>query len=116
MVDPDESISFRSDASSESQKYILEKNKEDVIYPIKGLDMSKYMKPKPEESHLYDLYGVLCHEGSIGKGHYYSFVKNKQGWLWFNDQVVTEVREDFEVLVSPQAYILFYQRRDLKEI
>lgn len=74
--------------------------------------MNPFVSSPDNIDYTYDLYAVLCHEGSISKGHYYTFAKNGDQWMWYNDQVVTEVREDFDVLVNPSAYVLFYRKRD----
>ena len=60
---------------------------------------------------MYDLYGVVNHQGVLGGGHYYSFVKANGMWLCFNDDQVTAASE--ASVVSQNAYILFYQRRDM---
>jgi len=42
---------------------------------------------------LYELVGVLVHSGSANSGHYYSYIKERDGrgrWLEFNDTKVTE--------------------------
>jgi uncharacterized UBP type Zn finger protein len=32
-----------------------------------------FLKEKP----IYELLGVICHSGSLNKGHYYTYAKNK---------------------------------------
>eukprot|EP00658_Telonema_sp_P-2_P023029 TRINITY_DN19227_c0_g1_i6.p1 TRINITY_DN19227_c0_g1~~TRINITY_DN19227_c0_g1_i6.p1 ORF type:complete len:128 (+),score=27.53 TRINITY_DN19227_c0_g1_i6:90-473(+) len=62
---------------------------------------------------VYDLYGVVNHEGVLGGGHYYSFIKSEDGtWRLFNDDKVSIVQP--AEIVSRNAYILFYQRRGLE--
>lgn len=42
---------------------------------------------------LYQLVGVLVHSGSANSGHYYSYIKERDGkgrWLEFNDRLVKE--------------------------
>jgi hypothetical protein len=62
---------------------------------------------------IYDLYGVVNHQGVLGGGHYYAFVKANGMWLCFNDDQVTATSE--ASVVSQNAYILFYQRRDMND-
>eukprot|EP00658_Telonema_sp_P-2_P023026 TRINITY_DN19227_c0_g1_i1.p1 TRINITY_DN19227_c0_g1~~TRINITY_DN19227_c0_g1_i1.p1 ORF type:complete len:368 (+),score=58.22 TRINITY_DN19227_c0_g1_i1:171-1274(+) len=65
------------------------------------------------EETVYDLYGVVNHEGVLGGGHYYSFIKSEDGtWRLFNDDKVSIVQP--AEIVSRNAYILFYQRRGLE--
>ncbi len=61
---------------------------------------------------IYDLYGVVNHSGSVGFGHYHAYVKNFRAnkWYDYNDSSVHEISEDR--LVSSQAYVLFYKRRN----
>lgn len=66
------------------------------------------------ENTVYDLYGVINHEGVLGGGHYYAFIKSDGVWRCFNDDLVTSV--DQSALVSRNAYILFYQRRDMESL
>ena len=60
---------------------------------------------------LYDLYGVVNHEGALGSGHYYAFINSEGVWRCYNDDKVTVESE--ASIVSRNAYILFYQRRDM---
>lgn len=59
---------------------------------------------------LYDLFGTVNHIGSMQSGHYVSNVKTDSTWYHCNDQHVGLSREE-DVLKSPGAYLLFYQRR-----
>jgi ubiquitin C-terminal hydrolase len=59
--------------------------------PFEDLIGTIDMKVIREESNLYELTGVLVHSGSANSGHYYSYIKEKDGrWLEFNDTVVKE--------------------------
>lgn len=42
---------------------------------------------------MYELVGVLVHSGGVNSGHYYSYIKERDGsarWLEFNDTNVKE--------------------------
>ncbi|XP_063842463.1 ubiquitin carboxyl-terminal hydrolase 31-like isoform X2 [Scylla paramamosain] len=77
---------------------------------------SPWKRPKrcvtyPEEN-VYDLYGVCYHHGKdMQGGHYTAVCKNTADnrWYSFDDSKVEAASED--QVVSPDAYILFYQRR-----
>lgn len=79
---------------------------------------------------LYDLVGVVNHQGSLNQGHYTADVRIEEQWFRCNDVSVKalnheeDVREgcgnnpgdakdakESTVLESSQAYILFYIRR-----
>ena len=82
-----------------------------VEYP-KELNMKPFTSNKDgEEDFMYDLYGVLVHEGNVASlGHYYCFIKaSNDAWYEMNDISVSQV--ELHTALSQQAYILFYQKR-----
>lgn len=88
-----------------------------VDYPIVGLDLSPYVKNNEENLPLtYDLFAVANHVGSTGFGHYISYAKNPLSGLFyrFDDSSVTPLSH--KDLVTPNAYVLFYRRRNLENI
>ena len=44
------------------------------------------LEPTPE--HLYDLFGVAVHHGTMQNGHYTSYVRTQADWFHFDDAVV----------------------------
>lgn len=88
---------------------------------------------KPRQEDMFELVGVLVHQGNSENGHYYSFIRERPSasgssatWLEFNDRDVTEFDPGqishqafggfFEDQFQRQqkqfsAYMLFYQRR-----
>ena len=77
---------------------VLWKDKLDfmVDYPIKGLDMTKYVAEyKGDEPLLYDLYAVVNHHGLIWGGHYTAECLSPADakWRLFNDSRVTDSSE-----------------------
>lgn len=59
----------------------------------------------------YELYSVVCHQGSVNKGHYSTFVYkgDKNGWYYFNDTIFKSIQTLNEIIRS-DAYLLFYRR------
>eukprot|EP00731_Ephydatia_muelleri_P009622 Em0005g208a len=56
----------------------------------------------------YDLTGVINHYGTITGGHYIALRKHDGKWYEFDDAKVTPITA--EEVVTPVAYMLFYQR------
>jgi hypothetical protein len=63
---------------------------------------------------IYDLYGVVHHQGALSGGHYVASLKSEFDGKWrlFNDAQIYELAS--RDVVDPSAYILFYVRRDVK--
>ncbi len=64
---------------------------------------------------LYDLYGVIHHQGALSGGHYVASLKSDVDGQWrlFNDAQIYEIHN--RDVVDSSAYILFYMRRDVHE-
>jgi Ubiquitin carboxyl-terminal hydrolase len=102
-----------------------------VVFPIEGLDLSRIMAPtagsaqtasnnSPEEikdsgrsEMLYDLYGVVHHQGALSGGHYVASLKSEVDgqFRMFNDAYIYDIHA--RDIVDASAYILFYIRRDV---
>jgi ubiquitin C-terminal hydrolase len=39
---------------------------------------------------MYNLIGIILHEGKLGSGHYTAFFKSKE-WLEYNDLTVSKI-------------------------
>jgi ubiquitin C-terminal hydrolase len=57
----------------------------------------------------YELIGVINHVGSVGGGHYFSFVKHGPSWYEMNDERVAWIHKD--KVIQPCNYCLFYRKR-----
>ena len=95
---------------------IQRKNCTLVDFPLRGLDMSQWVRGKKnaeldsDPDPVYDLVAVLNHKGQLSYGHYTAFGLTDSGsWAMFDDEVVTDVEE--RKLVSNLAYVLVYLRR-----
>lgn len=78
------------------------------------LDLSPYMSQRPKTPAVYDLYGVLVHQGhSMHSGHYFCFVKGGANGDWhkFDDTRVNLTAE--RNVLGQAAYILFYIKRQM---
>jgi ubiquitin C-terminal hydrolase len=85
-----------------------------VIFPLENLDMSKFFSGFKKSSLKYNLYAVANHYGSPDGGHYTAFRKNpNNNWYLFNDNLVREVSNPDQNIVTNGAYCLFYQRSDI---
>jgi Ubiquitin carboxyl-terminal hydrolase len=62
---------------------------------------------------LYDLYGVVHHQGALSGGHYVASLKSEIDGQWrlYNDAQVYEINP--RDVIDASAYILFYIRRDV---
>ncbi|RDB19818.1 Ubiquitin carboxyl-terminal hydrolase 42 [Hypsizygus marmoreus] len=72
------------------------------------------LQPYMSEGHYgptYSLYGVICHAGGgPNSGHYYAFVKSRDGnWWEMNDESVTMIPGP--PVNKKNAYMLFYLRK-----
>lgn len=79
-------------------------------YTNSNLDQSRCLET------IYNLYGVVNHQGALGGGHYTAYAKNfvDEQWYYYDDERVRVV-EDQQV-VSPSAYLLFYLRSDMEDV
>ena len=96
------------------------------------VESSEVSEEKSSSYYHYYLKGVVAHVGAIDRGHYYSFINERNGnkWYEFNDRTVLPFSSEaipsecFGGLISepnnsePQrmrennAYLLFYERRE----
>ena len=88
-----------------------ESSMDDLLKPQKSADSEGFEdllltngEKKSQDNNLYELVGVLVHSGSANSGHYYSYIKERDGqqrWLEFNDRKVT----DFDIsLLAEKCY------------
>ncbi|UYV69344.1 USP15 [Cordylochernes scorpioides] len=83
-----------------------------VDFPVRGLDMSRYVINQEHGPAVYDLIAVANHYGGMGGGHYTAYAKNSHTgkWFYFDDSSVSSASEDS--LATKAAYVLFYQLRE----
>jgi ubiquitin C-terminal hydrolase len=90
-----------------------------VHYPMKELNLKRFLPRSSSEEAVYDLIAVSTHMGSISGGHYTAYARNtkfnKTAWYRFDDSSVTLVKEqDYEYdIVTRHAYLLFYIKKGI---
>ena len=83
------------------------KNTTNIEYPI-NLDLNKYILGYNKNA-KYNLYGIVCHMGSINGGHYIAIAKNNSNqWKIYNDNNITNCNDNN--IINNKAYILFYKK------
>mmetsp|Transcript_43648 Transcript_43648/g.115260 ORF Transcript_43648/g.115260 Transcript_43648/m.115260 type:complete len:100 (-) Transcript_43648:237-536(-) len=93
-----------------------------VAFPLHSLDMFPHTaahicgdSAAPRElhaSHLYDLFGVAVHHGSMQNGHYTSYVRHQASWFHCDDSAISAVSE--ATVRACSAYMLFYVQKRLQ--
>ena len=85
-----------------------------ITYDITNLNLSKYVIGPDSSKAIYDLYGVIRHDGSSSSsGHYTAICKTKNDkWIYFNDKKCKEIEVD--KIVDKDAYLLFYKQKENK--
>ncbi len=88
---------------------------DDVIADTSEHDSLRLNEDDGRSEMLYDLYGVVHHQGALSGGHYVASLKSDDGqWRLFNDAQIFEIHS--RDVVDSSAYILFYIRRDVKNL
>jgi len=87
-----------------------------VEFPLQNLNIdilasadNNTMNESSKLSPLYDLYGCICHVGTLYGGHYTAFTKSNEDWYLFNDETYEKaciLEEDYK-----KGYVLFYQKK-----
>lgn len=98
---------------------ILAKNNQFIDFPITNLDITKHICSSKNDSnnYIYDLYAVNHHSGDLTSGHYWASCKNlDEHWYIYNDGNVSRCSSSNvkQTLITNDAYILFYQRKFIK--
>ena len=109
----------RFDCKTENIYEGLIKNKKNeslVIFPLQNLDISKYVvEENSRKDCLYDLCAISQHYGSLSSGHYTAFCLNGDEWYNFDDEKVSKISNEKNV-VSKGAYILIFRKKSLGRI
>lgn len=85
-----------------------------IKFPINNFNIESYLS-NIKNNVIYDLYGVICHNGGLDKGHYVAYTKNpiNNKWYIFDDDDVLHIEENkiYNEIVNNKAYILFYTQK-----
>lgn len=88
------------------------KNNKLIDFPLDNMDLSNYVSGY-KKNLKYELFGISNHSGVLRGGHYTSYIKVKnERWYLFNDQMVTEIKDNINEIVTPKAYCLFYRLKN----
>lgn len=87
------------------------KHNNNYTFPIYNLDFSKYCMGYDQYQCTYDLKGVICHQGNLDYGHYYSVLNNEDSWFLMNDDDVSKFNmEKNKQKLFNDAYVLLYSK------
>ena len=86
------------------------KNSTYVKFPLKDLNLNKYLVGPKNKNYIYDLIGVSQHWGASFGGHYTSVCKKENIWYEFDDEDVSRTNEN--KIVNSNAYVLIYELRE----
>ncbi len=114
-------LGSRKGRSLRNQSFGRQKIDSFIDCPINDWDVSEYLLeslketiPDPQMMH-YELIGVINHSGTADFGHYFSYCKDGfnggDNWFEYNDASVSAVKE--ESVITKNAYVLMYRRKDL---
>jgi ubiquitin C-terminal hydrolase len=82
------------------------KKNDPVVYGER-LDLAPFLSSTAGGT-LYELSGVVVHQGSAHAGHYFAFVRGPSNWFQMDDVVVQKCQPGLHL--RQQAYILFYNK------
>ena len=130
LIDPPKTLIVNLKRFQHSGGFSFSKNSKRVSFPLilqldeymihqvrkdDGDTIKEYSEARDDKEwvskYQYRLYGVVCHSGSMGGGHYIAFTcyeyQGQRYWLYISDSFVERVDE--ARVLACEAYILFYQ-------
>lgn len=78
------------------------------------LDVSPYCTPAASKAYprpVYDLFGLVCHSGTLAGGHYTALTRKSSSEAWINHNDSFTSGEKPALKESRSAYLLFYSLR-----
>ena len=88
-----------------------------LVRVLDVLDLAPYCTPAASKTYprpLYDLFGLVCHSGTLAGGHYTASVRKREAgmpdtWMSYNDAFTSS---DRPILKDSKAvYLMFYRMR-----
>lgn len=89
------------------------KNSQKIVFPIEGLNMSDYMSEYVDGEHVYDLYAISYHSGSLRGGHYTAYAKSPMNgeWYYYDDSNVLHISQK----LTKEEFTNFFSERLMEE-
>jgi len=90
-----------------------------IDFPLHGLDLNRLIPGS--KKHIYDLIGVVRHQGTESFGHYITQILNDDKWIQFDDDIITRIKTvdcrpvGYSKRISQKGfhpYVLQYKRRE----
>ncbi|KAJ3436149.1 carboxyl-terminal hydrolase [Anaeramoeba flamelloides] len=104
----------------------LRKNHEFASFPL-SFDFSQFLRNKNNdqnenqnknknengnEKHIYTLFAISVHSGSLDSGHYIAYIKKQNNyWYYCSDTIIRRV--PINHVKQCQAYVLFYRKKKI---
>mmetsp|Transcript_27390 Transcript_27390/g.83307 ORF Transcript_27390/g.83307 Transcript_27390/m.83307 type:complete len:156 (-) Transcript_27390:263-730(-) len=88
------------------------KRRKDSAGATNGASASERTSSEPcpaAAEHLYDLFGIALHHGTMQNGHYTAYVRRYASWFHCDDASITPATPT--AVRSCKAYLLFYIRK-----
>ena len=87
------------------------KNNKYVDFPLKNLNLNELVCGFNKKNNIYDCFAICQHYGEMEGGHYTAVCKNiDEKWYNYNDDSCYPCDENN--LISSQAYIIFFRRKN----
>ena len=84
----------------------MQKNKKSIHYSS-NVNLGRYLVKSDDVN--YELFAIVCHEGTRESGQYWTLGKNAEGiWYGFKDAERNHIGPN--AVISEHAYILCYER------
>ena len=83
----------------------------DIVEYPENLDLSEFVDVSVDKHHRkYNLDGMVLHQGGPDSGHYHSYQKHNNEWYKFNDENITKITNNEQILNIRDVYLLVYKK------
>ncbi len=87
------------------------KNNKYVDFPLKNLNLNKVVCGFDKNNNIYDCFAICQHFGDMEVGHYTAVCKNVDN-KWYNYDDESCYLCDEQNIISSEAYIIFFRRKN----